>query len=67
MAPVYMTSINKIQTIAKSWTVEIESDDNESYTFEVNAANAQSAAHKATALAASQGVYNIYNMSIYQF
>lgn len=63
-----MTSIanNSNQSI-NTWSVDVESDDNESYSFEVTARTAKEAAYKATGLAAAQGIYNIYYMNIYKY
>ena len=68
MAPVYMTSrfAQNLKKYSMSWIVTIEDSDNESYDYEVSAPSADEAAHKATALAAADGIYDVYNMFIAQ-
>ena len=63
-----MTSIAKDSNQSiNTWFVDVESDDNDTYSFEVTARTAKEAAYKATGLAAAQGIYNIYYMNIYKY
>lgn len=67
MSTIYMTSIKKNNKVNKYWTVDVESDDNEIYSYDIMAISADEAAHEATMKAANEGVYNIYSMNIYAY
>lgn len=67
MSTIFMTSIKKINKVNKYWTVDVESDDNEIFSYDITASSAEEAANEATTKAANQGIYNIYSMNVYAY
>lgn len=67
MSTIFMTSIKKINKVNKYWTVDVESDDNEIFSYDITANSAEEAANEATMKAANQGIYNIYSMNVYAY
>lgn len=67
MSTIFMTSIKKINKVNKYWTVDVVSDDNEIFSYDITASSAEEAANEATMKAANQGIYNIYSMNVYAY